>query len=103
MARKITTDAINAFMSGREFSRDNTRVSVESEKHQLVHLYLHNNLIAKRYVENGEQMLMISNAGWSTNTTKERLNGIPGVRISQKSFSWYLNGKEWDGGWVKIG
>jgi hypothetical protein len=47
-------------------------------------------------------VLQISNAGWASNTTKERLNGIPGVHIKQKNWTWYLNGQEWDGGWKRI-
>jgi hypothetical protein len=41
--------------------------------------------------------LWISNAGWDTKTTKERLNGLPGVSIQQKKGEWYLNGNQWDG------
>ena len=48
-------------------------------------------------------ILSISNAGWESNTTKERLNGLPGVSIRQKNWSWFLNGEEWDGNWKRIG
>lgn len=61
-------------------------------------LYLHHNKIAEW--RNNE--LWITNAGWSTNTTKERLNGLPGVSIRQKDFTWYLNGKAWLGEWIKV-
>lgn len=100
--RKITRDAINAFISGQKFSRDNTTVKVEPVSFSLVHLFLHGNLIAKRYLKEGENVLMISNAGWFSNTTKERLNGIPGVSISQRKGVWYLNNKEWNGCWITI-
>lgn len=102
MARKITTEAINVFIAGNKFCKDNTRVAVEAESCNLVHLYLHDNLIAKRFVENGEQVTMVSNAGWFSTTTKERLNGIPGVSVNQRKGVWYLNGVEWDGGWVRV-
>ena len=46
--------------------------------------------------------LHITSAGWQTNTTKERLNGIPGVRIQQRNWTWYLNDKKWNGEWTKI-
>ena len=62
-------------------------------------LYLHDNAIAK-FDENGR--LWITNAGWKSNTTKERLNGIPGVSIYQKDFTWYLNDEPWNGDWVRI-
>ncbi len=61
-------------------------------------LYLHGNAIA-RHTPDG---IEITNAGWSSNVTKERLNGLSGVNIVQKNFTWYLNGKEWDGGWINV-
>ena len=62
-------------------------------------LKLHGNTIA---VIDELGVLSVSNAGWASNTTKERLNGLPGVRVNQKNWSWYLNGTEWDGGWKRI-
>lgn len=98
MARKITTDAINAFMNGENFSRDNTSVSVNSFGD--VVLMLHGNQIAqKRKIEND---LQISNAGWFSTTTKERLNGLPGVSVCQRKGVWFLNGEEWDGSWTTV-
>ena len=47
-------------------------------------LLLHGNCIAKRV--NGK--IFISNAGWNSNTTKERLNGL-GAGIYQKNYEWY--------------
>lgn len=97
MAPKITTDAINAFMSARQFFRDNTSVTIENDK---VLLKLHNNLIARREV--GSNTIEITNAGWASNTTKERLNAIPGVQINQRKGIWYLNGLMWDGEWIAV-
>lgn len=98
MARKITTDAVHAFMNGENFSRDNTSVSVNSFGD--VVLMLHGNQIAqKRKIEND---LQISNAGWFSTTTKERLNGLPGVSVNQRKGVWFLNGEEWDGGWTTV-
>lgn len=87
--RKITEQAINAFISGRSFRSSNTETDGKS-------LWLHGNLIAKK--ENGS--LYITNAGWSSNTTKERLNSLPNVRINQKDFEWFLNGQKWQGDWI---
>lgn len=100
--RTITKAAVNAFMAGHKFSMSNTRISVEPVQFPLVHMYLHDNLIAKRYEKGGEKVLMVSNAGWFSNTTKERLNGIPGVSVVQRKGVWYLNGKEWNGEWTQI-
>lgn len=91
--RKVTQQAIAAFNSGRNISIGNTTVKNGW-------LSLHGNEIAHKDLITGE--VSISNAGWFSNTTKERLNGIEGVSIYQKRGVWYLNGKEWDGKWTKI-
>ena len=65
---------------------------------------LHGNDIARieEDYENEKTTIYVTNAGWFSNTTKERLNGIPGVRVYQKKGKWYLNDKEWDGAWQAI-
>ena len=85
--RKITEKAAKAFHNGYEFKSSNTRV-VEVDRG--VELYLHDNLIAHR--SNGN--VYVSLAGWCTPTTRERLNGLEGVRVYQKDFVQYLNGVE---------
>jgi hypothetical protein len=94
--RKITKEAVSAFLERRTFRKSN--MSVEAGFERWV-LKLHGNTIAT-IDELG--VLSISNAGWASNTTKERLNGIPGVRIHQKNWTWYLNGEVWDGNWKRI-
>ena len=96
--RKITKDSINAFMNAKEFKRDNTQVKVLPN---VTVLKLHNNAIAYRY-NDPERTLTISNCGWFTPTTKERLNALPNVNIYQKNFKWFLNGKEWNGEKIDI-
>lgn len=44
----------------------------------------------------------VCDGGWSSNTTKERLNGLPGVRVNQKDYEWFLNGEPWNGNWTTI-
>lgn len=83
-ARVVTDKVVGAFMSGMP-----KRVSNTSTDGKILKLY--NNPIAKW--ENGK--LYISSAGYQTATTKERLNGIPGVSVNQKQGMWYLNGKGW--------
>lgn len=98
MARKITVEAINAFMSGQKFNKDNTSV-LPGEGTGTIHLFLHGNKIASKELDGS---IYVSNAGWFSTTTKERLNGIPGVSVCQRKGVWYLNGEEWDGSWKKI-
>jgi hypothetical protein len=99
--KKITADAVTAFNNSQEFNRSNTKVTVDTTPDGStteVRMFLFGNLIATKINDS----LEISNGGWSSNTTKERLNGLPNVSITQKNFVWYLNGEEWDGNWTKI-
>jgi len=91
MSRKVTTQIVSAFIAGSQLKVGNSRTDGQA-------LYLHGNKIA----EKREDGLYISNAGWQSNTTKERLNGIPGVSILQRNWDWFLNGNAWDGTWTKI-
>lgn len=95
--RQITIDAIRAFRIGNNFKRGNTQVKTYAHSNYR-ELLLHGHVIA----EMGEQGFFISSCGWSTTTTKERLNGLPNVNIHQKNFQWFLNGEEWDGEYIKV-
>ena len=83
----ITRKTTNAFLEMREIKIRNTEVRNKG-------LYLFGNLIA-RHTEDGK--IKISNCGWFTNTTKERLNALPNVSIVQRNYIGYLNGEKWDG------
>lgn len=96
--RKITEDAIHSFMNAQKFRRGNTEVEVLPN---VTVLKLFGNEIAFRY-NNPERTLSITDAGWPTVTTKERLNALPNVSIRQKDFQWYLNGQEWDGNLIDL-
>jgi hypothetical protein len=95
--RKITKEAVNAFLQGYDYSNSNTKVLASGNTVSST-MTLFGNLIA---IKNADY-ISITNAGYFTATTKERLNGIPGVSISQSKGVWYLNGKEWDGEWIMI-
>lgn len=87
--RVITKNIVSAFLNRTNKASGNTTTNGTS-------LFLHGNEIARHT----PQGLQITNAGWFSNTTKERLNALPNVSICQKKGVWYLNGKEWDGKWV---
>ena len=86
--RKVTRTIARAFFSGDSESCGNTRTDGKS-------VWLHGNKIAFKD-EDGN--LHITNAGYETNVTKERLNGLlelgvfrfPVPRIFQRKFRWYL-------------
>lgn len=89
---KTTAKAVNAFIQNRNFNSPNTNVIAYSDGK--VSMYLFGNCIANKD-EHGK--ITIRNCGWQTNTTKERLNGLPNVSIRQIKGEWYLNGEHWDG------
>lgn len=96
--RKITEQVIDKFMSAENFKKGHDEVVVLDN---ITVLKLFGNEIAYRY-NDPERTISITNAGWESVTTKERLNGIEGVSISQKKGVWYLNGEEWDGKLIDI-
>ena len=88
--RKVTRTIARAFYCGDSESCGNTRTDGKS-------VWLHGNKIAEKD-EHGN--LLITNAGFETNVTKERLNGLlqlgnfpqwPSPHIYQKNFTWYLS------------
>jgi len=89
--RQITRDIVQAFESRNSLRIDNSRTDGQS-------LWLFNNQIAEWRWDG----LWISNAGWKSKTTKERLNGLSGVNIYQLRGIWFLNDRIWDGGWVNV-
>ena len=89
--RKVTEKVVGAFNQKQAKSNGNTSTDGQS-------LFLHGNKIAE-WREDG---LYVTNAGWATNVTKERLNAVQGVSVRQKDFTWYLNGLVWDGSWNKV-
>lgn len=90
--RKITKQAIDAMFNGKDFKLGNTQVipGVLGTR-----MELHGHAIA--YVSHLDGRMYVDTCGYQTNTTKERLNGLPGVSVCQKAGQWYLNGKPWDG------
>jgi hypothetical protein len=96
--KKITSEAVNAFMEARSFKKGNMTIEVLPN---VTIMLLHGNAIAYRFNDT-ERTLTITNRGWFTNTTKERLNALPNVRIHQRNWQWYLNGVQWDGQLIDI-
>ena len=128
--RKITETAVKKFHNNDNFKKDNTEVwygreceigigmpkginnkklfeewninGIYNKLTPITKLYLYGNLIAyKKY-----SSLVISNCGWFSKTTKERLNGLLDSigfnGIYQKKFEWFLADKKWNGNPVKI-
>lgn len=100
--KQVTEVITDAFLTGQSKSISNSQTDGQS-------LYLHGNKIAE-WRKDG---LYISNGGYEPTdrrgnqltgsvTTRERLNGLPKVSLSQRKCKWFLNGNEWDGNWIKV-
>ena len=91
MGQKSISRIIKAFYEGKTAKDKHDRC-------KNYNLYYRDNLIA--YIKQGQ--LWISSAGWRTNTTKSRLNQLGKFSLTQKNYTWYINGFEWDGNWINV-
>lgn len=96
--RNITIESRNAFLESKNFKKQNMEVQILPN---VTILKLHNNAIAYLY-NDPQKTLSITNCGWLSKTTKERLNALPNVSIQQKKGIWFLNGLQWDGNLIDI-
>lgn len=92
------TDVISAFKEGMPKKKGNIQSTG-------VALYYYGNKIAEwredgLYISNGRYEGSRGETG--SKTTKAILNYLLGESIIQRNFKWYLNGIEWDGGWIKV-
>ena len=97
--RQITQQSINAFFNKGKLKKQNMTV-IYDKYDQISRMLLHSNCIA--IYDHDKKRLFITNCGWFTPTTKERLNALPNVNIVQKNYKWFLNGKEWNGQKIEI-
>lgn len=87
MVRKISQDAAEAFLAGREFKRGNTEVS---QCGSMSFLKLYDNVIAVRCTD--AKCFDISTV-YSSRTTLDRLNALPGVQLNVRRGMLYFFGK----------
>ena len=89
--RKITKESIKAFYNREPFKKSNMTVENKEGK---TYLKVFDNVIA---ILDEVNELFITTAGWNSMTTRERLNGLSGVRLGTKKGQLYLNNIPWDG------
>jgi len=89
--RKVTEFIVGKFLLQEPATKGNSHCDGNA-------LFLHGNKIA----EWRDHRIWITDAGWDSTTTKERLNGIPGVRVYHHRKELYLNDKPWDGDWIQV-
>ncbi|MBC7088691.1 MAG: hypothetical protein H5T96_09555 [Tissierellales bacterium] len=94
--KKISRDAYDAFMSERDFHRDNT--SVTKMGNGTVWMELFNNRIARKEGSN----IYISDGDYKpTATTRDRLSAFVNISIYKGEF--IINNRiRWDGKWTNI-
>ena len=90
--KKISKEMADCFQKSIAKKKSNTQVTVGV---YYTNLILFDNTIAT--LDNSSREITISNCGYFTQTTKDRLNAIEGVSITQKRGVWHLNGQEWNG------
>ena len=91
MSRQITEVITRKFLNDTAYRLSNSEVRTDFTS---TRLYLFDNLIAKKDKVTGK--IYITMCGYSTVTTRERLNGLPNVSLCQKNGIQYLNGKPID-------
>ena len=90
--RKIESQMNAAIAKGIDWKSGNTSVHFNEEE-QVAIVRLHGNKIA----EIGEGFITLFDGGWQSTTTKSRLNaileenGIPGERVFQKAYQWFVS------------
>lgn len=95
--KKITQQAVESFRNLKPYKSNNTEIKLiafERGKPCIIGFYLFDNCIATLHTNERIKKLYITNCGWKSNTTKERLNGILNAYklplIYQKNFVWYI-------------
>lgn len=88
--RKVTKAVCGAFLAGKSLTMGNSHTDGKA-------LYLFGNKIA----EWQDGTVWITDAGWNTVTTRERLNGL-GCQVHTQKGQLYLNGEKWDGKWIDL-
>jgi len=95
--RKIEEAMVEAVREHQPWKQANTQVTVASAlDHDLIRVYLHDNLICDLHVYQSWFLVRFDHCGWLTNTTKSRLNAIAHHLgfdpIRQIDGEWYWQG-----------
>ena len=95
--RKIEEAMIRAVKAHSSWGQSNTQVIVSSASdHDLIRVYLHDNLICDLHVYQSWFLVRFDHCGWLTNTTKSRLNALAHHLgfdpIRQIDGKWYWQG-----------
>ncbi len=91
--RKIERQMNFAISNKADWSSSNTRVEF-NDSTNCSNVFLHGHNIAT--VDHSTHSVKVSSCGWTTNTTKSRLNAILsevkyGCSVFQKNWNWYVS------------
>ena len=91
--RKIEQQMNRAIANRTDWSSSNTRVEF-NDSTNCSSVFLHGHQIAT--VDHATNAVKVSSCGWTTNTTKSRLNAILsevkyGCSVFQKQWNWYVS------------
>lgn len=87
--RTIEKEMIEAINARKDWRKSNTSVITTDDK-TTSRVFLHGNLICTIHHPTRRRKFY-TGGGWTTNTTKSRLNAL-GARIHQKNSIWYNEG-----------
>ena len=97
----MTFSKLENLLGSRLHRNFGCNTTIERESDSTIIVRYHGNTIA-RYWQDG--LVYLTNAGWYTSTTKERLNSL-GASIYQKNWVWYEasgEGEPWTPGFYRI-
>ena len=92
MPNQTSCNSAYALEHGSNYTSSNTVVKDGS-------MWIFGNKIAFKTTSGA---IYITNCGWTSRTTFDRLNAISGVWVRSIRGMLILNGERWDGEWIKI-
>lgn len=85
-------ESLNKALGTRDRRKVANNTYVERHEPGLLVLKLHGHSIADLHADG---RLFVTDAGWRTTTTKDRLNRLLGLQVWQRDWAWFYS---WEGG-----
>lgn len=94
----LNYEGANSFLGSRQSRkvRNNTYVQ---RRGKYIAVMLHSTDVVEYHPDGS---IYICTGGWSTNTTRDRINGYSPVGVSRMQWVDYVNGEPWDGQKLKV-
>lgn len=85
--RSFTFASASALLKGKPKKKLGTATTLERLSDSQIGIRYHNTIVIT-YSYDGS--IVLNNGGWTTPTTKKRINDFTNARIYQKDFVWYI-------------